>query len=198
MHNYLLDGFPTEYKGYQLNTDFRVGILLTLLMEDESVDEDIKLLVALNNLYKNKVPDDINIAVDGLTWFLSCGRSEVYYLNKPKDTGTTDKCLDFNEDALDIWGAFWMHGVDLDEIEYMHWFKFMTAISNVGDCPLSNKISYRGTDLSKLKGDTLKYYRELKEKYQIYESVSKDEYEAYQEKLRSSGRSRAAQILGLM
>ena len=49
--NVLLDGFPTEYKGYKINTDFRIGILITLLQEDESIDEDLKLLQALNLLY---------------------------------------------------------------------------------------------------------------------------------------------------
>lgn len=175
--NVLLDGFPEDYMGYKINTDFRVGILLTKLSEDKRFDDDLKLIKSLDLLYKEKVPDDLSIAVSGLLWFLSCGKSEEYYLERD-DVSDNTKCIDFDFDSLDIWGAFWQRGIDLSVVN-MHWFKFMSAISNLGDCPLTNKISYRAMDLKGLKGDTKKYYADLKNKYRIKTKLTKEEYEEY-------------------
>ena len=175
MFNVLLDNdFPNSYEGYELNTDFRVGIQLTLLQEDASFPEDLKLLKAFDLLYKDKVPPP-DIAIKGLLWFLSLGKSEQHTIDDKEET-TTDKALDFNLDSLDIWGAFWSKGIDLTKVN-MHWFKFMTAIGYLGECPLTQKIAYRTTDLSKLKGDTRKFYAELKEKYKIKPVYSDEEYE---------------------
>ena len=188
MFNCLLQGFPTEYQGYAINTDFRVGILLTQLTEDESVEEDLKLLQAFNILYKDKIPEDFQVAYSGLEWFLSCGKSEIYYEEAPQDNGDNSKSIDFSVDHLDIWGAFWSKGVDLTKVS-MHWFKFMAAIGNVGDCPLTQKMQFRSADLSKMKGDTRKYYAELKEKYKVRKIMTKEEHDEYIKKLEKTNGS---------
>lgn len=176
MFNVLLDnGFPTEYKGYKLNTDFRVGILITLLQEDDSFEDDIKILKAFDLLYAEEVPPQ-DIAFDGLIWFLSCGRSEVFLKGEVKPTSSTDKAIDFRIDQLDIWGAFFLRGISLEKSR-MHWFKFMTIIANLGDCQLTQKIQYRLTDLTNLKGETKTTYAKLKEQYMVRKIISKEERE---------------------
>lgn len=175
MFNVLLDAtFPESYEGYALNTDFRVGIALTLLQEDQTFPEDLKLVKAFDLLYKDKVPP-VETALKGLLWFLSLGKSEQHYEDEKEET-TTDKAIDFNIDSLDIWGAFWAKGIDLTKVN-MHWFKFMTAIGYLGENPLTQKIAYRTTDLSKLKGDTRKFYAELKEKYKVKKVYTQEEYD---------------------
>lgn len=183
--NVLLDGFPTEYKGYAVNTDFRIGILITLLQEDEEIDEDLKMLQALNLLYKNKVPEDINVAVDGLLWFLSCGKSELYFDEDEDKDDSLDKALDFTVDHLDIWAAFYKLGVDLEK-DNLHWFKFLSLLGSISDCALTQKIQFRTTDLSKMKGDTRKYYAQLKNKYKVRKTISKEEHEAKMKELEAT------------
>ena len=80
MFNCILDGFPEDYMGYPIRSDFRIGIKLTLLTEDNTIDDFIKQKFALTLLYKepNKIKD-IGVALDGLVWFLTCGNSEIYY-----------------------------------------------------------------------------------------------------------------------
>ena len=176
MFNVLLDNdFPSEFEGYKLNTDYRVGIQLTLLQEDETFPEDLKLIKALDLLYSEKVPP-LEIAIKGLLWFLSCGKSE--QRTEDEEEHSNDKAIDFNIDSLDIWGAFFSKGIDLTKVN-MHWFKFMTMLGYIDkDCPLAQKMAFRTTDLSKLKGDTRKYYAELKEKYKIKKVYTSEEYEA--------------------
>jgi hypothetical protein len=179
MFNCLLDRFPTEYKGYPINTDFRVGIAITLLLEDNTIlDDDMRFLSAFKLLYKEAIPQDTQVAYDGLMWFLSCGKSELIYEDAPIEESSPDKCIDFNVDHLDIWGAFWAKGVDLTKVT-MHWFKFMTAISNLGDCALTQKMQYRSADLKNMKGDTKKYYKKLKEKYKVRKVITKEEQDKF-------------------
>lgn len=159
--NCLLDGFPEDYKGYKINTDFRVGILINLLFEDEKIDENAKLLQAFNLLYKEEVPEP-DVAYDGLMWFLSCGSSELVYDDETGlDSKSKERLIDYNYDSLDIWGAFWSKGVDLTKT-HMHWFKFITALHNLGDCPISQKMEYRSMDLQDMKGEMKKQYSKLK------------------------------------
>lgn len=176
MFNCLLDGFPTKYRDYAINTDYRYGILLSLLLEDDTIDEDLKFLQAFNLLYKENVPADIKTAIEGVIWFVSCGKSEIFFEEDYFETHSSDRGIDFNVDHMDIWGAFWAKGIDLLEVD-MHWFKFMSALSNLGDCPLTQKISYRTMDLSKLKGDTRKFYIDLKNKYKIRKMLTKEEHD---------------------
>lgn len=178
MQNILLDGFPTEYQGYPLRTDYRVGILLSLLMEDNTVDDDdIKVYQAIAVLYE-KIPDDIGIAYKGLVWFLSCGRSELHFEDDDdiNNNELEDKAIDFNQDSLDIWAGFKARlGIDLLK-EEMHFWAFMSLLSNLGDCQLTQKIGYRTADLSELKGETKKFYSKMKEKYRIKEVLTEEEY----------------------
>ena len=50
--NPLLDSFPTEYMGYKMNTDFRVGILLTKLFNSGKFTDEEKKIQALKIAYK--------------------------------------------------------------------------------------------------------------------------------------------------
>ncbi len=184
MLNVLLDGFPESYKGYPINTDFRVGILLTLLQEDETIDDELKGWQMLNLLYKDIVPEDSKVAVDGLIWFLSCGRSELYFEDDEDAEISQDKALDFTVDHLDIWAAFKSIGVDLER-EPIHWFKFVSLLGCLGECTLTQKMQFRTTDLTKMKGDTRSYYLKLKNKYKVRKVITKEEHEAQLKQLDS-------------
>ena len=184
--NVLLDGFPKEYKGYPINTDFRIGIMLSLLLEDDTIDdEELRLMHALTLLYKDKVPEDIGIAMSGLYWFLSCGKTEIYYDEDEDNDDSLDKSIDFNVDHLDIWAAFYKLGVDLEQAN-MHWFKFCSLLGSLGDCALSQKAQYRTVDLSDMTGETRKYYAKLKRKYKVRKLISKEEHDAKLKEIEST------------
>lgn len=176
MPNILIDGFPTKYKNYRIRTDFRIGIGLSLLL-DEDIDDDIKYAKAYELLYIDDIGDDYETAYNGLVWFLSCGNSERVILGD-KRKRSDDAAIDFKLDAMDIWGGFWSKGVDLENTK-MHWFKFMAALQNLGDCQITQKMGYRQMDTSDLKGAQLRYYKNLKEQYKVREVLEGDEFFEY-------------------
>ena len=180
MHNMILDRYPTEYMGYLLRTDYRVGIQITLVLEDFELDDDERVLKALELLYGYGIPDDINLALNGLKWFLSCGKkcagdSSTEYL----DTNDIDEevedfvsdngriAYDFEIDSDLIYASmFSQYGVEIDK-EKIHWFKFIAMFKCLKDTELNDLMYYRTVDISKLPKQQRADMRKLQDKYRI-------------------------------
>ena len=76
--NVLIDKFPTKVnlKGniYEINTDFRVGLNIMMLYEDDSLNVYEKTEIMLELLYKNKIPEELkDIAIEKAMLFLDAG-----------------------------------------------------------------------------------------------------------------------------
>ena len=78
--NILIDLVPesveidtTEYK---IRTDFRVSILFEMMMQDEELSNEEKLLKALE-LYYPIIPDNVEEAIEKIKWFYRCGKDKV-------------------------------------------------------------------------------------------------------------------------
>ena len=65
------------------------------------------------------------------------------------------RMMDFEQDADAIYASFLMaYGMDLTEIPFLHWYKFLVLLRLLGeDTPLEKRIALRGMDTSKLKGE---------------------------------------------
>ena len=180
MYNMLLDRYPVEYMGYLLRTDYRVGIQITLVLEDFELDDDERVLKALELLYGYGIPDDINLALNGLKWFMSCGKkcsgdSSTDYL----DTSDIDEevedfvsdngriAYDFEIDSDLIYASmFSQYGVEIDK-EKIHWFKFIAMFKCLKDTELNDLMYYRTVDISKLPKQQRADMRKLQDKYRI-------------------------------
>ena len=180
MYNMLLDRYPVEYMGYLLRTDYRVGIQITLVLEDFELDDDERVLKALELLYGYGIPDDINLALNGLKWFMSCGKkcsgdSSTEYL----DTNDIDEevedlvsdngriAYDFEIDSDLIYASmFSQYGVEIDK-EKIHWFKFIAMFKCLKDTELNDLMYYRTVDISKLPKQQRADMRKLQDKYRI-------------------------------
>ena len=146
MYNIILDRLPTDYEGYLIRTSFRIGIQICLCLQDDDFDDNEKLGVALSLLYGNGMPD-LETAMEGLTWFMSCGM-------KQNDSTRNNKTLMYWDfDAPRIYSSFQStYGIDLTK-EDMHWFKFIAMIGSLDkDSALSKAIEIRDYDMTDLKG----------------------------------------------
>ena len=50
MFNMLLDRLPSDYKGYLIRTDYRIGIQISLALDDPELNENDRVMVALSLL----------------------------------------------------------------------------------------------------------------------------------------------------
>lgn len=161
MFNMMLDRLPTEYEGYLIRTDFRIGVQISLCLKDNELDEYEKTVTALSLLYGNGVPDDINVAVAGLNWFMSCGK-----IDERTSSRASKELFYFDFDAERIYSSFMVsYGIDLTK-DKLHWFKFTALMGSLTkDCSFSQAVQIRDYDLKDLKGkartDMIRLQRDL-------------------------------------
>lgn len=182
--NILIDLVPTivniDNKEYEINSDFRTSILFELLMQDESIEEEDKILMSLQ-LYYPIIPTDINLAIEKMLWFYRCGKEIVASIRSGKSKIAT-QIYSFEHDDDYIYAAFLdQYNIDLQDIEYLHWWKFKAMFKSLkGDNEIVKIMGYRSMDLSKIKDKEQKlYYKKMQEVYQI--PISKDEREKLDE-----------------
>ncbi len=175
--NILIDLLPNEVniegQDYKINSDFRTSILFELLMQDNSISEEDKIIQALE-LYYPILPTDLNQAIEKILWFYRCGKDEVE--NKNKGTGKSTNVYSYDYDDDYIYSAFLdQYGVDLQDVEYLHWWKFKAMFKALKeDNEIVKIMGYRAMDVNKIKDKEQKaHYTKMQELYKI--PIAKDE-----------------------
>ena len=180
--NLLIDLLPTtvDIEGieYEINSDFRTSILFELLMQDVEIEDEEKIIQALQ-LYYKKRPKNIDEAINKMLWSYSCGKENT--LEADSKTGSSsEKIYDFDYDDEYIYSAFLdQYGIDLNEIEYLHWWKFKAMFKALKeDNEIVKIMGYRSIDLSKVEDKKQKeFYKKMKKTYEMPIAISKDEKE---------------------
>lgn len=182
--NILIDTVPTSVDidgvEYEINSNFRYGILFELLMQDSTIEEKDKIYMALD-LYYPVIPTNIDEAIEKILWFYKCGKDEAKVKSTGKDRGAT-QIYSFEYDDDYIYSAFLdQYRVDLQDIKYLHWWKFKAMFKSLKEDNMIVKImGYRSIDLSKIKDKEQKeYYKKMQKLYEI--PVSKNEKEKLDE-----------------
>lgn len=125
--NTLIDKFPTKAlidgKVYELNTDFRNCLKIILAFEDDELLDFEKAEIMLKNLYGENIPKNTDEAIRKAIYFLDCGEEDD---EKKVGTSNSTRLYSFTKDAKYIYSAIKQtHGIDLESIEYLHWWKFV-------------------------------------------------------------------------
>lgn len=123
--NILTDQLPTavEIDGiiYDIDSDFRTCLAIILAYEDPSLTQYEKMAVMLQLLY-HEIPENQQEACRLGIKFLDCG--ETVQDGAKHDDGI-GRLYSFDQDAKYIYSAIKQsHGVDLEEVEFLHWWKF--------------------------------------------------------------------------
>ena len=148
---------------YTLDTDFRKWIRFSI--ETQTLKQGDYLDVSY--LFQNEMP----MYCDIVPLLEFCHpKSEL-----PREIGipSRDIAFDFELDADYIYAAFMsQYGIDLVDIEYLHWYKFLALFKGLKDDEVICKImGYRCYEKHDSKKDI---YAELKEKWRI-ERISPEE-----------------------
>ena len=176
--NLLIDKLPTEYEGLKVETNFRSFILFELLMQDKELSEEQKIGLAFNLFFKEKV--DIKKGIEAILYFYSCGKNNLTDKDPKSVKKSKNRIYSFEEDDRLIYSAFLaQYGIDLNEIEYLHWWKFKSLFEGLNE---ENKIveimGYRSVDLNKIKDkETRDRYAQLKRKFALKDNRTEEEKE---------------------
>ena len=181
--NILIDLLPTRVeidgKEYEINSNFRTSLLFSILMENKDIPSNLKIRQALK-LYYPVIPKNTEKSIEKIIWFYTRGKEYKTTTSK----GNNIKILDYEEDADLIYSAFMsQYGIDLQDIEYLHWWKFKALFEGLKeDNKLSKIMEYRSIDLNSIKDkEQRKFYKEKKKIYSLENNYSKEELKELEE-----------------
>lgn len=159
MFNVMLDRLPTEYKGFPINSSFRIGIQISQLLGDNGLSEVERLYKAYDLLFldeglgtgetvpfKNSdggdiPPPDLQTAQEGILWFLTGWYTDNTAKGKEKEEPKKD--MDYDVDQWRIFSAFLTQfGVNLNT-EDMHFWAFMGLLSTLEECAFTRIVDIR-------------------------------------------------------
>lgn len=185
MFNLLTGTLPTSVEAdgivYPVETDFRTMIEFERIITHEESDSRTIITKSLELVFTSGIPANVTEAFTGLLYIYSCGKP-ANSKRKVRKNGDVEikepRIYDFEVDAPYIYGAFLSHyGIDLQDIEYLHWWKFHALFMSL---PKTEKIveimSYRATDASKIE-DKAERQRiaELQRIYALPQSLTPEE-----------------------
>lgn len=180
-------------KKYEIDADFRTIMNIEGIIFGKEVTEDQKNFAkemmkeieinekdaitnakyydALKIFYKDNIPDDLEEAMEKMLWFYSCGKEET---SKVK---TKKKVISFEYDFDYINAGFMQdYKIDLFEVDFLHWWKFMSLFSALhDDCKICEIIGYRSAELKNFDKEQRKRVREMQKIYALPDEISKEE-----------------------
>lgn len=181
--NILIDRLPesVEIGGveYRINTGFRTSILFELLVRNKKIPDQGKIYGMLR-LYYPRIPADRDEAIRKALWFFYCGKDRKKHKEErnqtAKDFRKNKVLYSFEKDADLIYAAFLSeYGIDLQDIEDMHWWKFSALFDGLSDDQKIRQVMHiRGKSTSGLSRKEVKRINELKKLYALDDEVSVD------------------------
>ena len=171
--NIITEELPEEVvidkKRYQINCDFRVGIQFEEIMNSDQ--SDIVKLKKMLRLYYPRIPENIEESVNKLLWFYRGGKEEQKEEKREryKRRSSQGPAYSFSQDSPYIYAAFKeQYGIDLLQIEEMHWWKFLALFESLGeDTKMAKIMYYRTVSTSGMPRDQRAFVNEMKKAYRL-------------------------------
>lgn len=174
--NILIDLLPHEVEisgeVYSINSDFRTSILFESLVQDDEISDKEKIIKTLE-LYYPVIPKSINEAIEKALWFYKCGKEDINDSSNGGEGRSSDIIYSFDYDDDYIYAAFLtQYGVDLQDIEFLHWWKFKAMFKGLKeDNEIVKIMGYRAMTISNnMTKEEQEFYRSMKRLHAIPKS----------------------------
>lgn len=165
----------------EFNTDFRTSILFEMLMQDRSVSKNNKIAQAIRLYYPHiEQISNIEKAVEDILWFYRCGKELANSSNNSKKNQNS-QVYSYEFDDNYIYSAFLQqYNIDLQDIEYLHWWKFRAMFDGLSkDTKIIEIMGYRAIDLRTVKDkEERKRLKKLKQLYSLPDMRTREQKEA--------------------
>lgn len=177
---YAAENFPTSFTAadgteYPIHSDFREWIRFESLLANADVPESLKFFIALRLIFADNVPDDFHAAHEFAAWFYRGGKE---LPDKDGESGdialTSRRVYDYEYDSEYIFAAFMeQYGIDLAEVPYLHWWKFLALFKGLHDCKMTDIMSYRGAEITDDLPDSRKaFLMDMQEMFELPVSLT--------------------------
>ena len=93
---------------YLINWGFRTFILIEALLFNPSISDEEKTIRCLTAFYGDRIPRNVEVALQKLLWFYSCGKQEDIRDagEEEQEKANQKRCYDFTQDSDYIVSAF--------------------------------------------------------------------------------------------
>lgn len=164
------------------DTDFRTSVTFEIMMQNPKYSDKAKTFQALNLFYPeiNEIKD-FKKAIDDIIWFYSCGKSEEKTSQKEKTNRKNKQIYSYVFDNDLIYSAFKnQYNIDLEEIDYLHWWKFKAMFNGLkADNKIVEIMGYRSIELSEIKDKEMrKHYKKLQQIYKLPDMRTEEQKES--------------------
>lgn len=165
---------------YEIRSDYRAVLDICTAFSDIELTEQEKAFVALQILYvdfENMPPEHYEEAIKKCVWFIDLGEEEQTTTNKMK-------LMDWEQDFKYIVAPVnRVIGQDIRSVDYLHWWSFVAAYYEIGDCLFSQIVNIR---MKKAKGKKLdkaekEWYRNNRNMVDIKTKFSEQEEQLLKE-----------------
>ena len=125
---------------YEVRSDFRVILDILEAIGDVELDDQQRAAVVLDIFYprfEDMPADDYEEAIAKCMWFINCGQMEETG-KKPK------KLVDWQQDfPVIVSPVNRVMGTEVRLLEYMHWWTFIGAYQEIGECLFAQIVGIR-------------------------------------------------------
>lgn len=162
-YNIILDDLPEEWEGHRICTDFRVGIQIVKLLDDEEYSQ-IERFACASDLLFDDIPETVEECIKGIIWYLSAWNHD----GKSGDRQDDIIVMDYDIDQWRIYAAFRrQYGINLD-CDDMHFWEFMGLLQNLEDCSFTRVMDIRAKPIdSKMPAEQKEALKKAKKIYGI-------------------------------
>lgn len=179
--NLLIDGAPKEIYvdslKYNINYDFRYGLLFEELMNDKSISDSEKFYLAIKLYLDNQYVENYEKAITQIFNFYLCGEKP----NQKKGSKKRQNpVFSYEEDAGLIFAAFKeVYNIDLVE-DKIHWWKFRALFDALPEsCQFRKVVGYRAIEIkNEMSNSEKNFYKEMKRIYALEDKRTLEEKEA--------------------
>lgn len=204
MINVMLDPLPTEWRGYEVNTSFRIGIQVFLVQYDKELNEYEKSDALIWLLFDDREHPDGEELQECVEWFLNG-----WFHDKSGSSQDKRRLIDYDVDQWRIYADFrQIYGIDLS-LDAMHWWMFngllwnmpyeRSAFMQVIEIRRKKITSKMGREEKKAVQEAQQIYAldqpEVKKEYTENEKGAIDEYDRMMAEIRA--KKKAEKELGL-
>lgn len=124
---------------YALRTDYRAILDVLEVMNDQTVTDEDRTLITLTIFYEGfeRMPfGDFQEAIDYMKWFINGGAEN--------RKGSGLKLMNWQQDFKLIASPInHILGYEVRAAEYVHWWTFLAAYTEIGDCTFAQVVSIR-------------------------------------------------------